>query len=294
MDNQRFQKVITHPGSAHKDEFLACCLLLAENPVPIFRRDPVAADLEDAQTAVVDIGGEHDAERGNFDHHQFPREYVPTCSLSLVLMDMELYEDARKYCEWLEVAEWFDTRGPMETAAWLGVDRSLLAKLNSTIDLTLLRRFSGASELNPGDVLWEVMRWVGCDMVGYLRSLREKLAEIKKTSAVWEIGHPAGAFRVLFLERSKTAADDASAGLGRYAAELPEGEEVVAMVYPDRRGGGYALSRYNDHPWLDFTRVEAEADVHFAHARGFVAKTSAVDEERLRELIGKSWEPIGS
>jgi hypothetical protein len=36
---------------------------------------------------------------------------------------------------------------------------------------------------------------------------------------------------------------------------------------------------------LDFTRIATEPDVHFAHARGFVAKTSASDVERLQALV---------
>ncbi len=39
-----FSRILTHPGGSHKDEFLACCLLLAENPVPIVRREPTAED----------------------------------------------------------------------------------------------------------------------------------------------------------------------------------------------------------------------------------------------------------
>jgi hypothetical protein len=60
------------------------------------------------------------------------------------------------------------------------------------------------------------------------------------------------------------------------------------MVYPDRRGNGYGLSRHNDHPGLDFTRIEKHDDVHFAHARGFVAKTPATNPDRLRELLQQS------
>ncbi|MFP4542411.1 MAG: hypothetical protein ACLFR7_12355, partial [Opitutales bacterium] len=59
---------------------------------------------------------------------------------------------------------------------------------------------------------------------------------------------------------------------------------------PDRRGEGYGLSRHNDDPRLDFTRVAAEPDVHFAHARGFVAKTSATIPERLRALVERALE----
>jgi len=148
---RRFTGILTHPGSAHKDEFLACCLLAAVHESPIFRREPTQADLDNPAMAVVDVGGEDDAVRGNFDHHQFPKDHPPVCSLSLVLMDLGLYDDARLYCDWLEVAEWFDTRGPVETAAWLGVERELLAKLNSTVDLTLLKRFAGMSEIRAGE-----------------------------------------------------------------------------------------------------------------------------------------------
>jgi 2,4-dienoyl-CoA reductase-like NADH-dependent reductase (Old Yellow Enzyme family) len=51
-----YTTILTHPGGAHKDEFLACCLLLAENEVPIVRREPTPEDLADPATAVVDVG----------------------------------------------------------------------------------------------------------------------------------------------------------------------------------------------------------------------------------------------
>jgi len=38
-----FTTILTHPGSAHKDEFLACCVLLASSPGPIVRREPTEA-----------------------------------------------------------------------------------------------------------------------------------------------------------------------------------------------------------------------------------------------------------
>ena len=69
----------------------------------------------------------------------------------------------------------------------------------------------------------------------------------------------------------------------------PAGKTVVGLVYPDRRGTGFGLSRHNDHPGLDFTRIGECEDVHFAHSRGFVAKTSATTPERLRELLERAW-----
>jgi hypothetical protein len=284
MASNSIERILTHPGSAHKDELLACALLVAVHGVEVIRREPEQADLADPTTAVVDVGGEHDPVRHNFDHHQFPADHLPLCSLSLVLQHLGLYEDARAFCDWLEPAEWFDTRGPNETAKWLGTDRDTLAKLNSPVDVTLLRRFAKSSRLGPGDVVWEMLRYTGEDLLEYLRSLRQRLDFIAARASLWEVGgHP-----VLFLPRTEPLPDEPSAGIGRYLQTIGKDKEVVALVYPDRRGSGYGLSRHNDAPAFDFTRIEGEADVHFAHARGFVAKTSSADAQRLRELLEKA------
>jgi hypothetical protein len=74
-------------------------------------------------------------------------------------------------------------------------------------------------------------------------------------------------------------------GIARYIESQGKEESVIAMVYPDRRGKGYGLSRYNDNEAMDFTKLTDCDDVHFAHLRGFVAKSSATEEARLRELL---------
>ena len=286
-----FSLILTHPGGSHKDEFLACCLLLALHPVPVVRREPTEADLKDPAIAVVDVGDRHEPEQGNFDHHQFPKDHPPLCALSLVLQHLGLYDDARSFCDWLEPAEWLDTRGAMETSRWLGIGRDTRAKLNSPVDVTLLRRFAAGSRLDQGDPLWEIMRWIGEDLVAYLRGLRQRLDFIAATGEFWEIASPHGPFHVLFLPRTEPLPDEPSAGLGRFVEAHPDGHRIVGLVYPDRRGTGFGLSRHNDHPGLDFTRIGGCGDVHFAHARGFVAKTSATDPGRLRELLAQSWLP---
>ena len=78
-------------------------------------------------------------------------------------------------------------------------------------------------------------------------------------------------------------------GLGRYLDSIGESANVAGLVYPDRRGSGYGMCRHNDHPRLEFTRIDECDDVHFAHARGFVAKTSATLPERLKELVAAAW-----
>ncbi|MCU0796093.1 MAG: MYG1 family protein [Akkermansiaceae bacterium] len=273
--------VLTHPGGAHKDDFLACALLIALHGCRLERREPEESDLLDPAVGVVDVGGRHEPELSNFDHHQFGAEGPLWCALSLVLMDLGLYDDARAFCEWLETAERFDVTGPNETAAWLGVDRATLAKLNSPVDVTLLRRFAKVKALEPGEPLHDVMRWIGEDLLKYLREMRQRLDHLAEHSEIIEVA----GWSILFLPRTDPLPDEPSAGIFRFLESRGLAGQVVALVYPDRRGSGYGLSRNEDHPAFDFTRIIAEPDVHFAHARGFVAKTSATSKERLIALL---------
>lgn len=289
-----FDTILTHPGSAHKDEFLACCVLLALRPVPIVRREPTPEDLASAATAIVDVGDRHEPALNNFDHHQFPKDHPPTCSLSLVLQQLGIYEDARQFCDWLEAAEWFDSRGPLSTAKWLGVEPDVVFKLNSPIDITLLRRFALVAQLNAGDPLWEMMRTIGEDMLAYLATMRARFEFIARHAKIWTLdlaGRPA---QILFLPRTDPLPEDPSLGLDRYIESRGLSAHVIGTVSPDRRSPGYALSRIRDNPRLDFTRIADRPGVHFAHARGFVAKTSITDVAELKNLVGLSGVPAGA
>ncbi|MEC8333552.1 MAG: MYG1 family protein [Verrucomicrobiota bacterium] len=277
--------IITHPGGAHKDDFLACAVLLTQAPVTIERRDPTNVDLADASIAVVDIGHQHTPELSNFDHHQFPRDQVPTCALSLILKHLGIYEDTREFCSWLEVAEWFDCRGPMDTAKWLKIDRDTLNRLNSPLDITLLNRFASQDEHKPGEPIWEIMHMIGEDLVNYVTSLRTRLDFVAQNAVVWDLDN----FKVLFMPRTDPLSDETCLGLGYHIERLGLENEVLALVYPDSRGKGYGMRRYKDDTSMEFTLISDEPDVHFTHVRGFIAKTSSTDQARLRELLMLSY-----
>jgi hypothetical protein len=283
------QTILTHPGGAHKDDLLAVCVLIAEHRAPVIRRDPTAADLDDPSVAVVDIGGSHDPAKLNFDHHHFPREHAPTCALSLVLDHMGLYQDALHFCDWLEPAEWFDSRGPKKTAEWLEVPRRAISQLNSPIDITMLRRFAATAELAPGDPLYEFMSFVGQDLLEYLRVARERIDFVAKHAQRWSIPHGDASIEVVFLPRTDPLADEPRNAVNSYVRIEGLERTVAAVVYPDRRGEGYGIGRYEDHPRLDFSRVGDESDVQFAHKSGFMCKTSATSPDRLRALIAAAW-----
>lgn len=277
--------IITHPGGAHKDDFLACSVLLSNHPVSIFRRDPTEQELEDPEVAVVDIGHQHDPKLNNFDHHQLPRDHEPTCALSLVLQKLEIYEDTKEFCSWLETTEWFDCRGPHDTAEWLGVDREAMAKLNSPLDVTMFQAFAKQKEHHPGEPVWEVMKMMGTDLVQYVTGLRGRINQVAKIEEFWDLGQGEDMIKVAFVPRTEPEVEEASGGLAWRIKELGLEEEVVAMVYPDSRGGGYGMRRYDDNLALDFSQLAEQPDVHFTHNRGFIAKTSTTEVSRLKELV---------
>jgi len=280
--------ILTHPGGAHKDDLLACCVLAALHGAPIVRRDPTDADLDDAGTAVVDIGGRHQPDVANFDHHHFDRDHPPTCSLSLVLQHLGLYDDAKLFCAWLEPAEYFDSRGPNKTADWLGVPRKTIAQLNSPIDVTLLRRFAAQSEHRPGETLYDYMRFVGQDLLDFLHTARARIAYVEERGTRWQLPVDDHVIEAVFLPRDDDGegpADEPSTAVANYIRAKGLDDVVQVIVYPDRRGTGYGIGRYEDHPLFDFAHTEAEDDVRFAHKSGFMLKTEATDVERLQALV---------
>ncbi len=279
------QLIVTHPGGAHKDDFLACCLLAHLHGVPIERREPTASDLADPLICVVDVGGDHNPDLNNFDHHQFPRDADPLCALSLVLQHLGLYEDALSFCAWLRPAEWLDTLGPNQAAKLMGIPRTALGALNSPVDITLLHRFANVKELNQHSPIYQVMCMVGEDIVNYLKTLRERLDYLKLHAEYWTIETDDEPIQAMFLEKTDTIANDPSFGIYTFIESEGKQGQVHALVYPDRRGDGYGMTRYNDNQRLNFSQIEAESEVRFAHKKGFVAKVLTTDPVRLKQLL---------
>ena len=57
---------------------------------------------------------------------------------------------------------------------------------------------------------------------------------------------------------------------------------MVAMVYPDSRGQGYGMRRFNDSPVLDFGKLSAEPEVHFTHNLDLLLKLHVLKYPGLR------------
>ena len=137
----------------------------------------------------------------------------------------------------------------------------------------------------PGTRLYEYMKFVGEDLLEFLRKVREGIDHVDSHSERWSIQGNGQTIEAIALLRGDIMPDEPSGSVARYIRDRGLEEEIGAMVYPDRRGDGYGISRYEDDLRLDFSQLTDESDVHFAHKSGFMCKTSATDQQRLRELI---------
>lgn len=134
------------------------------------------------------------------------------------------------------------------------------------------------------------MSYIGEDLLAYLKDIREHIDFVSRNAEIWDLEKASEPIKALFLPRTDPLPDEPSAALGRYIRASGLEDSMAAIVYPDRRGAGYGVARYNDHPRLDFTRVSDAADVHFAHNSGFLCKTSATAIPRLKAQILEAWE----
>lgn len=277
--------IVTHPGSAHKDELLACALLIAKHPVRIVRCVPSAEELAAANIAVVDIGHCYQPELLNFDHHQFDRGAEPTCSVSLVLQFLGLYQAAQRFCKWLPFTERLDCCGPQATADWLGLNRSQFAAMNSPLDIGLLSLFGQQTELCPGDPLFEIIRSIGTELINFLKLQSSRITYLEQHVESWDFAIDDQVRKVLFLAKTPHQPERVTAAFSDYIETADLAHNLCALVYPDSRSEGYGLKRFEDTSPIDLSAIATEPDVHFVHASGFLAKTSACDSVRIRQLL---------
>ena len=81
--------------------------------------------------------------------------------------------------------------------------------------------------------------------------------------------------------------NDPTFALNAYVAE--NHPNAVVTITHDDRGNGYCLFRLNDSSKIDFSLIENDERVLFAHKNGFVAKThEKLESTEILELLEKS------
>jgi hypothetical protein len=254
--------IITHPGSAHKDDFLSVSVLLATlGEARVFRREPTAADLADPNIYVVDVGMIHDPERHNFDHHQDPT--LP-CAFHLVMQHLNHHEAADAMFAWYRHMSMMDVRGPHRMARDLGIETHLLFATSSPIDGYILSSFAALETLDPQHFLYRFMQDLGRDMLVLIDRKRARLERLKAEARVFAVKQ----FKAVASEISKTP----KLAMDLFLQFLND-EQIVISITPSNRGNGWELIRLGDHPQVDFRAIRSRPEIAFVHNNGFLAKT---------------------
>lgn len=271
-------KIVAHPGSAHKDDFLAVCVLLSTlGQAEVFRREATGEDLADPQTYVVDVGMEYDPERHNFDHHH---DSALPCAFHLVMKHLGYHDSAMLMFEWYSHMSMMDVRGPHRTAEHLGVDTSILFASSSPIDGYILARFSDLSSLDRRDRLYDLMKELGQDLIVMLEQKRKRLARLKEEARIVTVKQ----FKAII----STIDDKPKLSMDRYLTFLND-KQVVMSITPSVRGAGWEMLRLGDNRQVDFRLLADSSDVRFIHANGFVAKTySLIPQDAVIELAAQA------
>ncbi len=255
-------KIIAHPGSAHKDDFMTVSVLLATlGDAEVFRREATSEDLDDPNTYVVDVGMEYAPDRNNFDHHQ--DRNLP-CAFHLIMQHLGHHEAAMAMFVWYPQMSMMDVRGPYKTAEHLGIDPGIIFASSSPIDGYILSRFSRLDALNSHDLLYQFMKELGQNMLGMIDRKMKRLERLKVEAKVVPVKH----------YKAIVCAIDESPKLAMelYMRYL-DNERIVMSITPSNRGAGWELLRLDDHAAVNFLTIEDHPEIRFVHANGFLAKT---------------------
>jgi hypothetical protein len=256
-------QIITHPGSSHKDDFLATCVLLAVlNSPKVFRREPTRADLDNPDTYVVDVGFEYNPERHNFDHHHDP---LLPCAFHLVMQYLGYHDAAMALFGWYAHMSMMDVSGPYQTAEHLGVDSNLFYATSSPIDGYIISMFANVESLSSQDSLYSLMKALGEDMIAMIDRKMKRLELLKVEAKVV----PVNQFKAVVSEIENTP----KLAMELYLRFLND-DRIIISITPSNRGVGWELVRIGHNTFVDFRAIERHPKIRFVHSTGFLAKTN--------------------
>ena len=261
------QLIITHPGSAHFDEVTAVSLILAVHADTVFsieRRDPVPSELDDPNVWVIDIGGRHDPEKHNFDHHQ-----DTDCPAAFVLVAEYLgLAETISVMPWWHFKDEVDRFGPVKSSAKYHAGDDLVNR--NPVESWLVARFASEPEASL-----PLLKSFGTHIIEEARMLKSQIDFWKSCPRLVIAGVPA------MIGETRE-----SAGLEEFRRLDENPPDIVISL--DRRDNGWRLFRYDGTP-VDFSLISDRPEIAFAHKSGFMAKTKerlAIDD--LIALVSKA------
>lgn len=280
--------IITHPGSAHIDDFLSVCLVIArfKNISVVFRKDPSEEELNNSEIWKLDIGNNLDSKLKMFDHHQYG---VEDCTLSLLLKDWDLWERAIEVFPQLPTMVIMDSRGPKEVAKSLDISSKAVNILTSILEREFLRFFSKKKEIKNNSGLFKVMEFIGSSFFEYIE---EFFALYHKISDSIEFEEIKGVPVIFCLVEGIESSDSLFQVITKIKNERNYAIRGGILVFPnDRPPGSIGLRRLRDDKRVDFNRITKSRGFEntlFVHKRGFMAAVSELSDYELKEYIKAS------
>lgn len=268
--------IITHPGSAHQDDLLAVALLIATQPTvdTVLRREPTQEELDNRDIYVVDVGGRHQPELHNFDHHQFDGVTMDNaeCALTLVLRHLQVLDTAREIFPWLRTAEQMDCCGPKAVADSLGLTLDQMAGLRSPIGAAIIRLFSGTEVLSHEDPLFDLLRQIGHSLWDTIQRSQARLAYLQEKAEMVALVTPGGEAVMAADMRCTKDLCDPLLAVERFCRAHPQ-PPVATISYAARGEEGTVtlFRRLGCEAVLDFNKIADHPSVAFCHKNGFLA-----------------------
>ena len=273
--------IITHPGSAHLDDFLSTCLVIyrAGDIEEVHRREPTQEEINDPSIWKLDVGDKHEPDLNCYDHHQYA---MNDCTLSLLLKEWGLLDKALKVHTWLKIVIANDVKGSREVTRILNVSYTALERLDSYVERTVLEIFQKKEKFKKGTALFSLMKIIGQKFFWQIDeyfTLREELEgkieflRIKNVPIV-------SCYKDIKFSRMLIRL------LNEKKREVFQDEKGGIAIYPNNRPPGtIALSRYHDDKRIDFTRISKYEKVKFAHPQGFFASLEPLSDYELEQYI---------
>lgn len=274
------ERIITHGGKSHIDEMIAIGILLyfecSEPSFPeIERRDPSYEELEDPEVAVVDIGGRHEPENYNFDHHH--DESLPA-SFRLVAQAYEVEAGNVDQLmagahSWYEYKDVLDRKGPNRAAHSVDVHGDT-GPLHSPVESWVVHQFREQDAPEWSLAMMNMMAHDWIERAVEFSGVLEKFRTEGHVEKMMDLG-----VYVIDEEPDASVIDRL-----RKAEDFPDFDVTISKN--PREEGGWTAFRYDDVD-LDFQEAAFKAfapdEVQFAHNTGFLAVMP--EKDQTREVI---------
>jgi hypothetical protein len=264
-------KVVTHHGQPHRDDWLAvslACFVFGVAFDRVFRGlSREKWELGDPKVIVLDVGEMYDPFAYNWDHHQLnPKEGRCAVEMLLESVDPEWHagmmkdprEGERSYLKSVALQDSLGWRKAQE----------LGAQPQSLFESDMVKLFGGTDEeraiaLTAGVAFWRRRREAFVQRQATEKFVRENELQwmvVLGTSIPIFPSPPEGltGWQLIAAYEEKRGWSD---------------HEPPVIVFPDDRGPGWSVLRRNDAPDWDFSGLASDDRVEFAHKGGFIMKT---------------------